>query len=143
MLRVMLVDDHKIIREGIKALLADLTQIEFVTEADNGVDAIAKYEIYEPDLVILDVEMPGMDGVETCQKLKKQYPTSKVLAFSMHDDKNVVENMMKSGALGYVLKNSGKEELVTAIEQVAQNKIYFSSQISENIALDWTQHLNK
>jgi len=141
MVNVMLVDDHKIIREGIKALLADVPGINFITEADNGEDAIDKFEIYEVDLVILDVEMPGIDGVETTKRLLQKYPKAKVLAFSMHTEENTIEAMVKAGAKGYILKNSGKEELIEAMEKVNNNQYFFSSEVSQTLLNDLLNQL--
>lgn len=132
-LRVMLVDDHQIIREGIKALLADVPGIDFVTEADNGEDALAKYEIYDVDLVIMDVQMPELDGVEATKQLMKDFPDAKVLGFTMHTEEATIGDMIKAGALGYVLKNSGKEELLQAMEKVSKGEYYFSSDVSEKL----------
>lgn len=143
-LRVMLVDDHQIIREGIKALLADVPGIDFVTEADNGEDALAKYEIYDVDLVIMDVQMPELDGIAATKQLIKQFPDAKVLGFTMHTEENTIADMIKAGALGYVLKNSGKEELLIAIEKVSKGEFYFSSDVSDTLLKDLVkQYQNK
>lgn len=136
MVNVMLVDDHKIIREGIKALLADVPGINFITEADNGEDAIDKFEIYDIDLVIIDVEMPGIDGIETTKRLIENHPEAKVLGFSMHTEESTVEAMINAGAKGYILKNSGKEELIEAMEMVNNNQYFFSSEVSGNLLKD-------
>jgi two-component system, NarL family, nitrate/nitrite response regulator NarL len=136
MVNVMLVDDHKIIREGIKALLADVPGINFITEADNGEDAIDKFEIYDIDLVIIDVEMPGIDGIETTKRLIENHPDAKVLGFSMHTEESTVEAMINAGAKGYILKNSGKEELIEAMEMVNNNQYFFSSEVSGNLLKD-------
>ena len=136
MVNVMLVDDHKIIREGIKALLADVPGINFITEADNGEDAIDKFEIYDIDLVIIDVEMPGIDGIETTKRQIENHPDAKVLGFSMHTEESTVEAMINAGAKGYILKNSGKEELIEAMEMVNNNQYFFSSEVSGNLLKD-------
>jgi DNA-binding NarL/FixJ family response regulator len=136
MVNVMLVDDHKIIREGIKALLTDVPGINFITEADNGEDAIDKFEIYDIDLVIIDIEMPGIDGVETTKRLIQNRPEAKVLGFSMHAEEATIEAMIDAGAKGYILKNSGKEELIEAMEMVNNNQYFFSSEVSGNLLKD-------
>ena len=129
MVNVMLFDDHKIIREGIKALLADVPGINFITEADNEEDAIDKFEIY-------DIEMPGIDGVETTKRLIQNHPEAKVLGFSMHAEEATIEAMIDAGAKGYILKNSGKEELIEAMEMVNNNQYFFSSEVSGNLLKD-------
>lgn len=118
MVNVMLVDDHKIIREGIKALLADVPGINFITEADNGEDAIDKFEIYDIDLVIIDVEMPGIDGIETTKRLIENHPEAKVLGFSMHTEESTIEAMIE------------------AMEMVNNNQYFFSSEVSGNLLKD-------
>lgn len=118
MVNVMLVDDHKIIREGIKALLADVPGINFITEADNGEDAIDKFEIYDIDLVIIDVEMPGIDGIETTKRLIENHPEAKVLGFSMHTEESTIEAMIE------------------AMEMVNNNQYFFSSEVSRNLLKD-------
>lgn len=129
----MLVDDHQIIREGIKALLADVPGIDFVTEADNGEDALAKYEIYDVDLVIMDVQMPEMNGVQATKQLIQDFPDARVLGFTMHTEESTIDEMIKAGAFGYVLKNSGKEELLQAMEKVSKGEYYFSADVSEKL----------
>lgn len=132
-IKVILVDDHKIIRDGIKALLADITGIEFVAEADNGADAVAKVDIYDFDVVVMDINMPEMNGIEATKAIIDKLPNAKVLALSMHNDSAYITKMLQAGATGYILKGSGKEELVQAIENVANGKSYFSGEVSDKM----------
>jgi DNA-binding NarL/FixJ family response regulator len=123
---VLLVDDHKIIRDGIKSLLEGVENIKIVGEASNGVEAIEFFKKQPADVVIMDIRMPEMSGIETTQYLTQNYPNVKVLALTMHDEEAFIYKMLNAGASGYLLKNVGKEEFVTAIQKVYKGDNYFS-----------------
>jgi DNA-binding NarL/FixJ family response regulator len=123
---VLLVDDHKIIRDGIKSLLEGVENIKIIGEASNGVEAIEFFKKQPADMVIMDIRMPEMSGIETTQYLTQTYPNVKVLALTMHDEEAFIYKMLNAGASGYLLKNVGKEEFVTAIQKVYKGDNYFS-----------------
>jgi DNA-binding NarL/FixJ family response regulator len=123
---VLLVDDHKIIRDGIKSLLEGVENIKIIGEASNGVEAIEFFKKQPADVVIMDIRMPEMSGIETTQYLTQNYPNVKVLALTMHDEEAFIYKMLNAGASGYLLKNVGKEEFVTAIQKVYKGDNYFS-----------------
>ena len=129
-MKIILADDHKIVREGLKNLLSKEWEIEIVAEANDGREAIYLVEKYDPDIIIMDIGMPGLNGIEATKKIKNQSSDTKIIALSMHSDKQFITGMLKAGASGYLLKDCAVDELVDAIKTVSKNNIYLSSQIS-------------
>ncbi|MBU2554743.1 MAG: response regulator transcription factor [Bacteroidales bacterium] len=127
----LIADDHKIIRDGIMSLLRDEKTLKIVAQAGNGAEVLEILKIKAIDLIIMDISMPILDGIETTKKVKKLYPETKVLILSMYDEENYVSEVFKSGASGFILKNTGKAELTTAIASICANKPYFSSEITQ------------
>lgn len=134
-INVFLVDDHQIIRDGIRALLHGVEHIHIVNEASNGVQALRliRSSPGNIDVVIMDISMPEMDGIEASQKILKEFPHIRILALSMHDEDYYIASMLKKGALGYILKTTGKSELVNAISKVANGQSYFDQQSSSKL----------
>jgi len=130
-IRIMLADDHPIVRNGIKDALSKQKNIEVVAEASNGSQVLRKAKELSPDIVLMDISMPGMGGLEATQRLRTTVPTVKVLVFTMHDNKEYVLEIIRSGASGYVLKDTSTLELVRAIETVYRGGTYFSSKVSK------------
>lgn len=131
--KVFLVEDHEIVRQGIKALLEGESDIVVTGEASNGVEMLKKLENGQPDVVLMDMNMPEMSGVECTTQVKKKYPGIKVLILSMHDHESYLVDMIYAGADGYILKNSSREELLFAIRKVANEGIYISSEFALNM----------
>lgn len=129
-IKVMLVDDHPIVREGIRSRLASQPNMKVVAEAENGKEAIRKVQELSPAIVLMDINMPEMNGLEATKIICKVSPKTKVLVLSMHQDKEYVVEIMRSGARGYVLKNSPPMELIRAIETVNAGQAFFSPGIS-------------
>jgi NarL family two-component system response regulator LiaR len=117
-IRILLVDDHAIIRDGIRSLLATEPGIEVVGETDNGRDAVAKADSLQPDVILMDLVMPGMDGIEAIRSIVARRPEARILVLTSFTADDKVFPAIKSGAMGYLLKDSGSEELVRAIHQV-------------------------
>lgn len=117
-LRVVVVDDHELARESLKYMLSDAPGIEIVGEAENGLAALAACSRLRPDLVLMDVRMPEMDGLTATRELKKQHPRISVLMLTMHDNPDYLLEALKAGASGYVLKDAEEEEVVSAVRQV-------------------------
>ena len=130
---VLIADDHGIIREGVAALLQRLPQFSVVGLAANGRDALALARSHAPDIAVLDVSMPDMNGIETTRMLAVESPSTRVLALSMHEDRQYVSHMMAAGARGYLLKECVCEELVGAIATVLAGKLYFSAKLSSKL----------
>jgi len=126
-IRILIVDDHSIVREGLRALIERQAHMEVVGEAENGQEAVSLAEELEPDLVVMDINMPGLNGIDATRKIRGMLPESKVIALSMHTGKRYVTEVLRAGASGFLLKYSASKELIPAIESVIKNKPYLSS----------------
>jgi DNA-binding NarL/FixJ family response regulator len=133
MISVLLAEDHLILRDGIKALLKDHPDINIVAEASNGKEVQNLLLDSEIDLLVLDINMPDMDGLNTAKYVKENYKNVKVLVLSMLEQEKYVSKSFEAGALGYILKTTGKDELVNAIKMVAKGDPYISHKISANM----------
>ncbi len=128
--RILLADDHKIMREGLRALIEMHSQFEIVGQAEDGRTAVRLAQTLKPDVIIMDVGMPDLNGIEATRRIKTTMPETRVLALSMYYDKRFVSGMLGAGASGYLKKDCALDELVTAIEAVAKNKTYLSPGIA-------------
>jgi DNA-binding NarL/FixJ family response regulator len=133
MIHLLITDDHKIIRDGIKALLKGIKDISIVGEAENGLKTIELARSLKPDVILMDISMPVMNGIECAAILKKNNPEIKILVLSMSKEEEHIRKMLESGAMGYILKNTGKEELLLAIKTVAMGKYYFSNDVTDSL----------
>jgi two-component system nitrate/nitrite response regulator NarL len=129
-IRVVLADDHVFVRDGIKSLLENEVNIEVVGEATDGLEALKSVEINQPDLLILDIRMPNLTGIEVVEKLRSQNNSVKIVMLSMHESEEYVLKSIKAGADGYLLKGSSKEEFLKALHTVSDGGKYFSGDIS-------------
>ncbi|MDI5888925.1 MULTISPECIES: response regulator [Flavobacterium] len=129
-IRVVLADDHVFVRDGIKSLLENEANIEVVGEATDGLEALKIVESCKPDLLILDIRMPNMTGIEVVEKLRSQNNLVKIVMLSMHESEEYVLKSIKAGADGYLLKGSSKEEFLKALQTIANGGKYFSGDIS-------------
>lgn len=128
--RVLLADDHQLFLDGLRSLLDRIEGCEVVGEARNGLEVLAALAQTPVDCVLLDVGMPELNGIETTKRIKKQFPTVRVLALSMANDYDTVRAMLRAGADGYMVKNTGKAELVKALDTVSRGQIYVSSELA-------------
>ena len=140
-IRVVVIDDHTIMREGLRALLENETKFEVVGEAANGRAAVELVQDLRPDVVVMDIGMPDLNGIEATRKMKALAPSVKVVALSMHSDRRFVRAMLDAGARGYVVKGSPIEELVAAIRAAARNRMYLDPEITDLVAEDYAQQL--
>ena len=129
-IRVVLADDHVFVRDGIKSLLENEANIEVVGEATDGLEALKIVDSCKPDLLILDIRMPNMTGIEVVEKLRSQNNLVKIVMLSMHESEEYVLKSIKAGADGYLLKGSSKEEFLKALQTIANGGKYFSGDIS-------------
>lgn len=132
-IRVLLVDDHPLVRDGIRARLEGEPGIEVVGEASNGEEALQQVEVLAPDVLLMDVSMPVMNGFEATRRLAELAPKVRVLILSMHDNREYILKLIKSGAKGYILKDVSAEEMLCAIETVHQGGTYFSAGASRSL----------
>ena len=131
--RIVIAEDHRILREGLKSLLASRPEFEVVGEAEDGLDAISKVRESKPDLVLLDLSMPRLDGLSAIRDIKKVSPETRILALTIHTDEDYVLEAFNEGAHGYCLKDAGRAELLMAIESIFSGKPYFSPGIADKV----------
>ncbi len=136
-IKILIADDHQLFREGLINLLSDAPEIEIVAHAEDGKDAVEKAIIYNPDIVIMDIGMPVLTGIEATALLKSKRPEIKVIALSMHSDKHYIKGMLEAGATGYLFKNCTYPQLIEAIETVYAGKKYLSEKITEVLIDDY------
>lgn len=142
MIRIVLADDHEIVRQGIKAVLGKEPGFRVVGEAKDGVEAVNLVQNLKPDVLILDLMMPGINGMEVTRQVKKKSPRSRVIILSMYSNEAYVLECLKSGAEGYVLKGSASNDLIEAVRQVTKGRRFLSPPLSEE-ALDIYTEMSK
>ena len=135
MIRILLADDHDLMRQGIRSMLESNPNFEVCAEAKDGIEAAEMALEYRPDVVILDVTMPRMNGLEASRRITKLLPDTQVLIFTIHDNEDMIRETLDAGAHGYVLKSEAPTHLAAAVEAVARRDLYFSSGIS-NFVID-------
>ena len=127
--KLLVVDDHPMLRGGVVSLFNDNENMEVICEARNGDEAISCVERQQPDVVLMDINIDGKLDVRTTQEIKERWPDIKVVAFSMHEEAQVIKRMLKAGATGYLLKNAPHQELVRAVEAVMRGESYYSQEV--------------
>jgi DNA-binding NarL/FixJ family response regulator len=132
-IRVMLADDHTLVRAGIRALLEKLPGVEVVGEAGDGREVLNLIKLHQPDVVLMDISMPGLNGLEAAVRMAKEFPDVRVIILSMHNNEEYVWRALKAGVAGYLLKKSATAELETALQQVVRGEIYLSREISTRL----------
>ena len=142
-IKVMLVDDHKIVSEVLSALLEREADMEIVAIADNGREAISKARETKPDIIVMDVSMPEMNGLESCRRIMTETPESRIIVLSMHAEREYVVEALKAGAKGYIQKMSAFKTLVGAIRSVQENNGFLDSIITGVVLKDYIEHLNE
>lgn len=135
-IRLALVDDHSLVRDGIKALLSVVPNVAVVGEAENGAHAIEMVEQCKPDLLLVDINLPDINGLVLTRKIREKHPSLRVLVLSMHDSKEYVSESLRAGASGYVLKNSPSREIIAAIEAIATGGTFYSAEIAQKLLLE-------
>ena len=138
-IRVLIVDDHAILRDGIRSLLQSQEGISVVGEASNGKEALERVRQLNPDIVLMDVAMPEMDGIEATQKIKDLFPDVRVLILTQHDNWEYIEPLVQAGASGYVLKRSGGRDVVTAIRQVHEKGAFLEAQVAQKVLTGYSR----
>jgi len=142
-IKILLADDHKIIREGLRALIEKQPDMEVAAEAQDGLTTVKLARKLLPQIIIMDIGMPEMNGIEATRKIVSENGDVKIIALSMHSDRRFVLEMLKAGASGYLLKDSAFEELVTAIHTVMTNQPYLSPKVTDIVVKEYLHHLPK
>jgi DNA-binding NarL/FixJ family response regulator len=135
--RVLLAEDHTLVRAGIRALLQNLTGIQVVAEASDGREALRLIKTYQPDVVLMDIAMAGLNGLEATARVTKEFPTVRVIMLSMHSNEEYVAQALRAGAAGYLLKDAVAAELELAVTAVARGKTYLSPAVSQHVIADY------
>lgn len=135
--KIAIIDDHRLFREGVKRILEMEDYFEVVAEADDGLDAENIVTEAKPDVVLMDINMPGLNGVEATRRLINRYPDVKVIILSIHDDENYVTHALKTGALGYLLKEMDADSLVEAVKVVAEGSAYIHPKVTHNLIKEY------
>lgn len=141
MIRVLLADDHTLVRAGLRKLLESIPDLEVVGEANDGLALLALVEQLRPDLVLMDIAMPGLNGLEATARLLKTWPDTKVVILSMHQSEEYVRQALRNGAAAYLLKDAAPAELDIAIKAVRRNETYLSPAVSKGVVSDYVQRL--
>ncbi|MBE2223130.1 MAG: response regulator transcription factor [Anaerolineae bacterium] len=136
-IKLMLADDHAVVRSGLRMLLDAQPDMEIVGEAETGMEAITKTKELRPDVVLMDVEMPGMNGIEATEKIKESVPETAVLALTMYEDDQYFFEMLKAGASGYVPKRAAPDELVNAIRTVSKGEVFLYPTLAARLVNDY------
>ncbi|MCC7319221.1 MAG: response regulator transcription factor [Bacteroidales bacterium] len=133
MIKIIITDDHQMVIDGLKSILDNSEGVKVIATANNGRELLRLLEILDTDVVLMDIDMPVMNGIETMQAIKNSNKSCKVIILTMHEERALVKKMTDSGAKGYLFKNSDKEELLLAIKRVHEGGVYFSSALTLNL----------
>jgi DNA-binding NarL/FixJ family response regulator len=132
-IKVLITDDHQVVRRGIATLLEDEEDIQIIGEASDGLDALEKVKLLRPDIVLLDISMPKMNGIEAAYQIEKHFKPVKSLIFSMHNNEDYIIKSVESGAYGYIMKDTTKDEMLEALRKIASGEKYFTNVVSNVI----------
>jgi len=132
-IRVLVVDDHLVVRRGLRSMLADAENVQVVGGASNANEAIERVGSLQPDVVLLDIKMPGMDGLRLIRFLKQEHPQVKIVMLTIYDDEQFLVEAFRAGAHGYLLKNVGREELLNVLRTVSQGKRMLSEELMDSV----------
>ena len=142
-IRVLLADDHKLMRSGLRLLLEQQPEFLVVGEADDGLQAVAEARSLKPDVVVMDIGMPNLNGIEAARKIKELQPDAAIVMLSMHSDEGYVLRALRAGARGYLLKDSAEGDLVRAVHAVSEGKSYFSPAVGKVLLEDYMRKLQR
>ena len=141
-IRVLLADDHALVRAGFRALLHSLGDVEIVAEAGDGDDALRLIEAHQPDVVLLDIAMPGLNGLEVAARVAQRFPSVRVMMLSMYANEEYVLQALRAGAAGYLLKDADSSELELAVRAVARGDTYLSPPVSKSVIEDYVRRVS-
>ncbi len=132
-IRILLVEDHTIVRKGLCSLLDSDPGIEVIGESENGIDALKKAEELQPDIIVMDIAMPGLNGLEATKQIKKRFPKIKILVLTMHENEEYILQTLQAGALGYLIKKAAPKDLILAIHTIFRGNFFLSPSISKTV----------
>jgi two-component system, NarL family, response regulator DegU len=132
-INIVIIDDHQLFREGMKRILEFEEEFTVVAEGNDGTEAVQLVETYQPDVVLMDINMPDMNGIEATRQLIEKFPETKVIILSIHDDENYVTHALKTGAMGYLLKEMDSETLIEAVKVVSEGGSYLHPKVTRNL----------
>ncbi len=136
-IKLVLADDHAVVRSGLRMLLDAQPDMEIVGEAESGTEAVDKVEELQPDIILMDIQMPGISGIEATREIKKRAPITAVLALTMHEDDHYFFEMLHAGASGYVPKRAAPDELLSAIRTVARGEVFLYPSLASRLVQDY------
>jgi two-component system, NarL family, response regulator NreC len=142
-IRILLADDHNVMRGGLRVLLERQPGFKVVGEASDGRQAVEQAEATKPDIIVLDIAMPNLSGIEAAQRISTQLPHTRIIILSMHSDESYVLRALKAGAKGYLLKDSAENDLIEAIKSVDEGKAFFSPEISNIMVEDYVREMKR
>ena len=143
MINVMLVDDHDLVRSGIKRILTDVGDIEVVAEAGSGEQAVRQAREIRPDVILMDLSMPGIGGMEATRKITRSMPDAKIIAVTIHEDEPFPARLLEAGAVGYLTKGCDVREIIDAIKSVYLGEQYLTPRVAQKLALSFVNHRDK
>jgi len=135
--KIVIIDDHQLFREGVKRILEFEKSFQVVAEGDDGCEALRLVEEFQPDVVIMDINMPQKNGVEATRELVEKYPDTKIIILSIHDDENYVTHALQTGAIGYLLKEMDADALIEAVKVVAEGGSYLHPKVTHNLVTEY------
>lgn len=138
-IKILIADDHRLFREGLVNLLSQAPDIQVLGQSEDGQDIIQKAELLKPDIILMDITMPGLNGVEATGILKRTHPEIKIIALSMHSDNQYIKQILSQGAVGYLVKNCTYDQLIHAINLVYSGKKYLCEEIAETLIGDYLE----
>jgi DNA-binding NarL/FixJ family response regulator len=139
-IRIVLADDHRLVRDGVRALLERMPGVQVVAEANDGREALDMVKQHRPDIVLMDIAMPNLNGLEAASRVVRDFPDTRVIILSMHQNEAYFWQALKAGAAGYVLKKAASSELKAAIQRVKEGEIYLSSELSQRMLKKGSLH---
>lgn len=139
-IRILLVDDHTLVRAGFRSLLEELAEVRIIAEAEDGREALQMVARHRPDVVLMDIMMPGLNGLEAVARIKQEFPQTQVIILSMHAAEEYVLRALRAGAAGYLLKDASLEELERALKSVMRAEVYLSPAISKLVVTGYMRH---
>lgn len=142
-IKILLADDHQLLREGLRMLIEEQPEMTVVAEADDGRETVQLAAKLKPDIVVMDIAMPRMNGMEATRHIMSKDPKTKVLALSMHTERRFIVEMLSAGASGYLLKECAFDELISAIHALAEQRTYLSPKISDMVVKDYVSRMSK